>query len=158
MSEALSSPEHSRISILVGSLPVVTLGLLLVTLAVVFAPWPSDPPVYGQAVSHFERLRGKDIIPAILTDRETDHTAGWYGRRLLDGLVLALLVMGYANLFVIIRWRVWRALIALTLIGALGVAYSVSVGLYLGPMVMAGGFSLVLFGAGLSWASYTRLR
>ncbi len=55
------APERRR-ALLVG-VPVILLGLLLVTVAMLKAPWPSDPAsLYNTTVSYSERLQGKSVI------------------------------------------------------------------------------------------------
>lgn len=132
-----------------ASMPVVIIGLILVTVAVFKAPWPADPdlPAMGQTVSHGERMRGE---PA---DLEREKTTAWYGRRLLDRSIYDVLAMAYTCVFLLL-WRHDRRIsLILTALGGIGVLYSAFTGLYLGPILAASGFSLVLFGAGLSWAS-----
>ena len=140
-----------RRSSLLDSIPVVTLGLLLVTFAILRAPWPPDQAAPNNlTVSYFERMLGKQIgVPAGQSGRSPE----WYGRRVLDALALCLVVIGYGSA-ALLTWRnERRALIALVVIGALGTLYSGSSGLYPGPIVATGGFGLILCGAGLNWAS-----
>jgi hypothetical protein len=55
-----SSRPPERWRSLLSSLPVITLGLLLVTMAMLKAPWPSDPEsLTGKTVSYSERLQGE---------------------------------------------------------------------------------------------------
>lgn len=117
-------------------------------MAVFKAPWPPDPtlPYSGLAVSHQDRLQGD-------TPLTVDKTWEWRGRRIMDRLIYDLLVIGFVGI-VLAAWRNdRRVLLILILVGVLGILYSVPVGLYLGPILAVGGFSLVLFGAGLAWAS-----
>lgn len=140
-----------RRSSLLDSIPVVTLGLFLVTLAVLRAPWPPDQsPPNNLTVSYFERMVGKQTgVPAGQSGRSPE----WYGRRVLDALALCLLVIGYVGAALLIWYNDRRALIGLVVIGALGTLYSGSTGLYPGPIIATGGYGLILCGAGLTWAS-----
>jgi hypothetical protein len=136
---------------LLESIPAVTLGLLLVTFAVLRAPWPPDQVAPNNlTVSYFERMQGKQIgVPT----GQSERSPVWYGRRVLDALALCLLVIGYVSA-ALLTWRnERRALIVLVVVGALGTLYSGSVGLYPGPIIATGGFGLILCGAGLTWAS-----
>ncbi len=145
------APERRR-ALLVG-VPVILLGLLLVTVAMLKAPWPSDPAsLYNTTVSYSERLQGKSVISAAET-----RTPDWYGRRVFDGLALGLLVTGYFSVVLMIWSNEWRALILLVLLGMGGTLYGGSVGLYAGPILTTGGFALVLFGAGLNLISQTHI-
>jgi hypothetical protein len=141
-----------RRSSLRDSVPIVTLGLLLVTFAMLLAPWPSDQAASNNvSVSYFERIAGKQI--GVLAG-QSGKTLVWYGRRVLDVLVFCMLVMGYGSM-ALLAWRnEYRALIALIAIGALGTLYAGFMGLYPGPILAAVGFALILFGAGLDWASH----
>lgn len=142
-------------SALASSLPIVTIGLLIVTVAMLFGPWPSDPFISGaKTISHLDRLRGTIVGPSSVTvDEDAFKTTAWYARRVFDGVSLGLLVGGYAGVALAIWHNVTGALLALTLIGVMGILYAAVVGLYPGPILTLGGFSLVLIGAGLGWAS-----
>jgi hypothetical protein len=134
------------------SIPIITLGLLLVTIAMLLAPWPPDQAVStNRSVSYLERIAGRQIdVPT----GQSGKTLVWYGRRVLDVLLVCILVMGYGSM-ALLAWRSeHRALIALIVIGALGTLYTGFLGLYPGPILAAGGFALVLFDAGLNWASH----
>jgi hypothetical protein len=137
-------------SILV-SMPIIVLGLIIVTFAVLKAPWPPDPRQYGRTVSHFERLRGDQAESAASENDSED--ADWYWRRVIDGAVLLALVLGYAGTCALIGLNQPRVLPGLMANGLVGVICGAWGGLELGPMLTAGGFSLTLFGAGLGWAS-----
>lgn len=153
MTSSTSSHPPERWLSLLGSVPVITLGLLLVTIAMLKAPWPSDPKsLTGATVSYSERLQGKPREP-VNTEGKFEKSAAWYTRRVLDGLALGFVVIGYISLTLMIMLDEWRALIVLTLIGAVGTLYGGSVGLTIGPVLVIGGFALVLFGAGLSLIS-----
>jgi hypothetical protein len=150
------SPERRR-SLLV-CVPVITLGLLMVTIAMVKAPWPSDPEsLVNTTVSFSERLQGKQAGSAVAIASRVDRTPDWYGRRIFDGWALGLLVIGYISVALMIWSNEWRALMILTLVGIGGTLYGGSVGLYPGPILTTGGFALVLFGAGLSLISQRTL-
>ena len=116
---------------LLDSIPVVTLGLLLVTFAVLRAPWPPDQAAPNNlTVSYFERMVGKQIgVPAGQSDRGPE----WYGRRVLDALALGLLVLGYVSAALLIWHDERRVLMMLVVIGALGTLYSGSAGLFPAP-------------------------
>lgn len=137
-----------------ASAPVIIIGLLLATIALFKAPWPGDPdlPAIGQTISHADRMRGEQRIMRL----EQKKTTAWYGRRLLDRLIYDVLAMAYACVLLSL-WRHDRRIpLLLTALGGIGMLYSAFIGLYLGPILAVSGFSLVLFGAGLSWASQQR--
>jgi hypothetical protein len=141
------APERRRA--LLAGVPVILAGLLLVTVAMLKAPWPSDPlSLLNTTVSYSERLRG---LPNAVNGKSFE----WYGRRVFDGLALGLLAIGYICVGLIIWTNEWRALIVLVLVGVCGTLYGGSIGLYVGPILTTGGFALVLFGAGLNLTSQT---
>jgi hypothetical protein len=151
--EPSSHPPERWRSVL-SSLPVITLGLMLVTMAMLKAPWPPDPvSLTGKTVSFSERLQGQPPGPTLSAESAADRSAVWYGRRVLDGLALGLLVIGYLSVTLMIWSDEWRVLIVLTLVGIAGTIYGGLIGLYLGPILTTGGFALVLFGAGLNLIS-----
>jgi hypothetical protein len=139
-----------------GSVPIITLGLLLVAFALFKAPWPPDPSADSgwRTVSHLDRLRGKQAESLEITlSEKPKRSPSWYGRRVLDGAVYGLVVLGCVGIGLSL-WRGTRRTSAfLTLIGGAGILYCTLVGLYSGPIIAGAGFALVLFGAGLSWAS-----
>lgn len=154
MTPDMETESSRRQRSLLGSVPVITLGLLLVTIAMLKAPWPADPEsLTGATVSYRERLQGKQASSRLIAESETERSAAWYGRRILDGLALSLLVAGYIGSGLMILSNEWRVLIGLTLVGIGGTLYGGAVGLYAGPILTTGGFALVLFGAGLSLIS-----
>lgn len=138
---------------------MVTLGLLLVTFAMLRAPWPPDPQsVYGTTESYFDRLRGKSAPPPYVDAESADKSTAWYARRVADGMALALLLAGYVSTGFALWWDNRRMLAALMVIGAFGTCYGSTVGLFTGPILTIGGFALVLFGAGLHWLSQTQIQ
>ncbi len=158
MSKALPGQALRRGSV-IGSLPIVTLGLLLVTFALMRAPWPPDPQsVYGTTESYFDRLRGRDVPPPYVNGESADKSTAWYARRVADGLALALLVAGYVSTGFALWLDNRRMLTVLIVIGACGTCYGGMVGLFAGPILTIGGFALVLFGAGLHWLSQTQIQ
>jgi len=156
MSRVLPGQTLRRGSV-IGSLPIVTLGLLLVTVAILRAPWPTDPQsVYGTTESYFDRLRGKEAPPPYVDGASADKSAAWYARRAADGMALVLLLAGYVSTGFALWSENRRMLAVLIVIGACGTCYGSMVGLFAGPILTIGGFALVLFGAGLHWLSQTQ--
>ena len=140
-----------RLAPVVVSLPIVSLGLLLVTFAIWRAPWPSDPELYGHHISHFERIKGKTIyVPPEKADYKTTM---WHMRRVFDGAILVGLLICYLSVALALWLNEPRALWVLMGISVAGILYGADVGLHPGPILTVGGFSLILFGASLSWAS-----
>jgi hypothetical protein len=152
------SESSTRRRSLLGSVPIITLGLLLVTIAMLKAPWPSDPEsLTNTTVSYRERLQGEQAGSFVVVEDQAERSPEWYARRILDGLALGLLVIGYVGGVLMIWSNEWRVLIVLTLVGIGGTLYGGSVGLYAGPILTTGGFALVLFGAGLNLISQTTI-
>jgi len=145
-----------RVPAVWSTVPVITLGLLLVTFAVLKAPWPPDPSlsVGGQTVSHLGRTLGKQPNTSTQFTNLRGRTEAWYVRRVFDGLMYALLASGYAATALLIWYEHPHILAVLGGIGFIGVCYGAWLGLYLEPILTVGGFSLILFGAGLGWASH----
>ncbi|MBI5961766.1 MAG: hypothetical protein HY866_23715 [Chloroflexi bacterium] len=151
MTSKASSWGKTRRAAVTGSIPVITFGLLLVTFAMLRAPWPPDPQsAYATLFSYSERLQGKQALPPLLG---TYQDTAWYIRRGFDVMALVLLVAGYISTGAAIWFNSSRALVALIIIGALGAFYGGTVGLFTGPILALGGFALVFFGAGLYWLS-----
>ncbi|NDJ79171.1 MAG: hypothetical protein GYB65_23215 [Chloroflexi bacterium] len=153
-------PHRHPASMILTVVPIVVLGLLMVTFALVAAPWPSDPsaPIADQTVSHIERLRGKQPEPLPFpAEEEQDKNAAWYGRRVFDGMIWLLVVAGYLSVLALWRYPQWLSAtwvsLAWIMLGAVGVLYGALIGLYPGPILTAGGFALVLIGGGLGWTS-----
>ena len=153
MTSETSSPV--RRVVITGSLPIAIFGLVVVTVAMLAGPWPPDPgnPLV-RSVSYLDRMRGQGEGSAgVMLNTEDSRNPAWYARRALDGVAVGLALAGYASVMVAVQRNAFRALGVLTLIGGAGVIYSATVGLYAGPILALGGFSLVLIGAGLGWAS-----
>ena len=77
------SPRLRR-SFLRGLLPLVFLGLAMVTCATLFLTWPSDVPgeVYARLVPHWIRMLGQPA--AGLPQVDTALTFDWAWRRIWD--------------------------------------------------------------------------
>ncbi len=123
-------------------LPVMLLGIFVALVALLILQWPvpTAPLTAAQTDHQVNRmigyLSGSDAsLPGFL----------------LDVAVYVLLLAGLAC--IVMAWmRVRRGpLVALTLIGVLGLAYVAGSALYTGPMIGVCGFTLVLFGALVAW-------
>jgi hypothetical protein len=155
-----SAPDRRRFSPL-SSIPIVTIGLLVVTLAIVRVPWPPDqPPVtrYGITVSFVERLQGVQIgLPENAPDAVSGRGSAWTIRRMLDACALLSLVIGYMSVGLLFWLDTPYLLVNLVIIGGYGAIYGGSVGLQPGPLLATAGFGLVFCSAGLTlvgqWAS-----
>ncbi|MBN1678758.1 MAG: hypothetical protein JW966_00605 [Anaerolineae bacterium] len=135
-----------------GAVPAITLGLLVITIAVLAGPWPSDPALsMGYTVSHYDRMRGESdqTLPGL----EDDKPFAWYGRRVFDGMIYGLLALGYGCTGLIILRDERYAEPVLIGIGSIGLVYGALVGLYLGPILTLGGSALIVCSAGLDWLS-----
>lgn len=105
-------------------------------------------------MSYFERLRGEQAYPGPVVPGEPVSKDGvWYARRFLDALLPVCLIASFVSVGLAIWLEDNRALMVLTLVSIVGVGYGATVGLYPGPVLTVCGYSLVLFGAGLGWAS-----
>ncbi len=144
MSRSLGAPFHSKKETL-SAWPVILSGLLLSTLAVIRAPWPTDPALSAVVtVAHYERLTGRlgPLHPDTM----------WYARRAADAL--ALLAVGGGYLAAVLAWMAhirWAESVLLA-IGIFGVGYSATLGLYVGPILACCGFLLITVASGLQWA------
>ncbi len=132
------SPAHETVRSL---LPVTLIGIFVVLIALFFMQWPV-PTARGATDHQINRMTGFLSGP----------TASLPGF-MLDALVYILLLVGIGC--IVIAWRrAWPGpLMALTMIGLLGLAYVSGTALYTGPMVGVCGFSLVLFGGLIAWVA-----
>lgn len=142
-------------NIVVASMPVVLVGLLVVTFAMLVAPWPADPPspVTGGTISFGERIIGRQGEPPAA---ESELDAVWYLRRGVDGLMALVVLAGYAVVWACLRFQRQLWLLMLVSGGVVGMMYGAATGLYGGPIFVSGGFACVTFGAGLAWAAWPR--
>lgn len=160
----LPSSSMTRRVVSLSSIPVVTMGLLLVTWAMMRVPWPPDqPPItrYGITVTFFERLQGKQVgLPEDAPDDVTGKGSAWTMRRVLDICALLALVVGYLSVALLFWLDTPYLLVNLLIVGGYGAIYGGSVGLQAGPLLATAGFGLILCSAGLmlasQWASTQR--
>lgn len=136
--QSRESPAHDTVRSL---LPVTFIGLFIVLIALVFMQWPV-PTGKGVTDHQISRMTGflsgaNASLPGFL----------------LDALVYILLLVGIGC--IVIAWRrAWPGpLLALTLVGLLGLAYVSGTALYTGPMISVCGFSMVLFGGLVAWVA-----
>lgn len=136
-----------------SSIPVIVVGLVFATVAILAGPWPSDPalPVSGYTISHIERAQGKPASPVAA---KPEKTIEWYGRRGLDAAVYVVLLAGYASVIVTVWYGVRMALVGSAVSGLAGMVYGASLGFYAGPIMTMNGFALVFFGACLGWVAW----
>lgn len=122
-------------------LPLMLIGIVVVLAALLFMQWP---------------------IPASknVTDRQINRLTGFLSGPnaslpgfILDATVYVLLLVGIGC--IVIAWQRARpgSLIALTMVGLLGLVYVSSSALYTGPMISVCGFSMVLFGGLVAWVA-----
>jgi hypothetical protein len=122
-------------------LPLMLIGIFVVLAALLFMQWP---------------------IPASknVTDRQINRLTGFLSGPsaslpgfILDVAVYMLLLVGIGC--IVIAWQRARpgSLIALTMVGLLGLVYVSSSALYTGPMISVCGFSMVLFGGLVAWVA-----
>lgn len=139
--------------VIIASIPIILVGLLVVVFAMLRAPWPADPPSPATrgTVSFVGRVLGEQGNPPAA---EGDRSAAWYARRVLDGLTAVLVIAACAAVGLLLISPRQELVAALTVGALLGVLYGASTGLYGGPMMTAGGFACVMFGAGLGWATW----
>lgn len=161
---AVSVPASDRPFGLLGSVPVVTLGVLIVAFAMLRMPWPPDQPPatrYGITVTYWERLQGMQVgIPDGAPQPLSGKGTAWTMRRVLDGLALLALVVGVLSEVLLFWLDSPFLMVNLVIIGGYGVLYSGSVGLNPGPVLASAGFGLICCSAGLTllgqWASADR--
>lgn len=141
-----SAPQW-RAYLLRGLLPLVLVGLAMITCATLFLTWPSDVPgeVYARLVPHWIRMLGQPAEGIVLVERPL--TFDWAWRRIWDGTHYLLLLSGFG----LAAWaahtpRPWPW-IGLAAVGVLGLIYTAGLTLYVGPMCAAPGYLLVLLPA-----------
>ncbi len=136
--QSRDTPAHETVRSL---LPLIGIGFFIVLVALLFMQWPL--PTAQTATDHqYNRMTGFLSGP----------TASLPGFA-LDALAYVLLLVGIGC--IVIAWRrAWPGpLLALTLIGVLGLAYVSSSALYTGPMISVCGFTMVLFGGLVGWVA-----
>lgn len=133
-----------------GSLPLISLGTLLVIVSLWKAPWPADllKPIPNYTVSHHERFLGRDAPDGVDVG---EHPEGYLLFRIFDGVVyLALVQVILATLGLLLLGS--RFLLVLVMLAGLyGAIYSVTLGLVIGPQMAFIGFSCIFFAAFISW-------
>lgn len=136
-------PVSPAISTARGLMPLILIGALTALIALLALQWPTTPPADAgvEYVPHIGRIvraiEGKSVrgLPGMLVDLSI------YGV-LLATLVCVLLTLRRGR-------RDWLGVIVVT--GLLGMAYTAGMVLYIGPMVAACGFTLIVFGALVAW-------
>jgi hypothetical protein len=132
-------------------LPVIILGFLMVIYALGFAPWQADfeGATTNDTVSHWDRLNGNDLPE----NRDVERADGYMVRRIFDGTAYVSVVLG--GLTVIALGFINRAWVFLPMvaIGLSGLLYAATSGLTVGPMILAGGYAMVFFGAIFGWVT-----
>jgi hypothetical protein len=136
-----------------ASLPLMIFGLFLVAFALFNAAWPPDyvNPILGQTVSHWDRTLGKDAPLINGEPADVERPPAYEARRVVDGLAYVSLVM--ATLLLLgLAWAGERIFfLPLMVIGLYGLCYSVGLGMVIGPMLAAAGYTPVFLGAVLGW-------
>jgi len=135
------NPQLERQQTVRGVLPVAVFGLFVVAVSVLLMQWPTFQADDSAVATTFHLNRVMDRF-----------SAGDVPGALADGVVYVLLIGG--GLCVAIGWARGRiaALIGLTVIGLLGLAYLSGVALYNGPMIGVFGFALITFSGVISWS------
>lgn len=130
-------------------LPVIVLGFLMVIFALGFAPWQADfeEATNFDTVSHWNRFTGNDLPE----NRDVERPSGYLVRRIFDGTIYVSVIFG--GMTVIALGFINRAWVFLPMIvlGLYGLLYAATSGLTVGPMILAGGYAMVFFGAIFGW-------
>jgi len=124
---------------------VVAFGFFIVLTALLLMLWPGGVSADTKASPTIHVLKVIQQTP----DEPTLNLP----RHLLDFAVYALVLAGLWFMVRAVRDNARGALIGLMVVGALGLAYAGTSGLYVGPMFSICGFSLILFGGMLAWAA-----
>lgn len=132
-------------------LPVIILGFLMVMYALGFAPWQADFEEASNfdTVSHWNRMIGNDLPE----NRDVSRPPGYFMRRIFDMAVYASVIFG--GMTIIALGFVNRAWVFLPMIGIglYGLLYAATAGLTVGPIILAGGYAMVFFGAIFGWVT-----
>ena len=141
--------RHSMFRVNLGTLPMMVVGFLLIIFALREAPWEPDyenaPP--WESVTHWERAIGDDIPEGIQAERPT----GYAGRRLLDYVIYGTIPLGAITILLLGMFNNPTLFGILVGIGFYGVIYAGSSGFTAGPLMIAGGYALILVSATLGW-------
>jgi hypothetical protein len=123
--------------------PVIALGFVLVMVGLLMFLWPTG--AWGAdgtiTVPHFKRLVGEGI----------PETAINLTRRILDGAIYLIVVIGIGFVITTLRGGNRDSLLGLMAAAILGLAYVSGQALYSGPMMSACGFLFILFGSLIAW-------
>jgi hypothetical protein len=129
-----------------GSFPIIALGVLLVIIALVQAPWPAHVEEARYTVSHIDRLTGQDT-----PSDDAERPPGYVAFRVFDALVYFAL----AQILLATGAMVWRDdsfFLLLVILGAVyGLIYSTSLGLVVGPQMASVGFTFILVAASIGY-------
>lgn len=141
------------------NLPLILVGTAIVVYAVINAAWPSDfvNAPYNQTVSHQDRLTGHDRPADWPVETPLPRKSGYQLRRVLDGLVYYVLIQAVMAVIGLLIYGQRNFYLLLMVSGVYGIAYVAGLGVStVGPLLSAGGFALILWGAVLGWLTSTR--
>lgn len=132
-----------------GTLPMIVIGFLLIIFALREAPWQPDyenVPAW-ESVTHWERAVGDDIPEGI----EAERVGGYDARRLLDFVIYGTIPLGAITILLLGIFNNPSVFGILVGIGIFGIIYAGSSGFTAGPLMLAGGYALILVSAILGW-------
>lgn len=142
------SPEPNPNKQVRGLMYIVACGFVIVLVSLLLLNWPSgqwgesDVKMLPQVQRTIAAVTGKIAWPV--------------PRLVLDVGIYVLLIIGIG--FLVAAWRngARGALMGLMGISILGLSYVSGMVVYVGPMISACGFVLILFGGLVAWASLPR--
>ncbi len=118
---------------------IVIAGFILVGFALLLLRWPIGAG--DQSVQQLARLAGSSDSGQTLL------------QRLPDLAIYLIVIAGIAFLALALRRGERSLLLGLMGVGFLGLAYAGGMALYIGPMVSVCGFTLIVFGGMVAWAT-----
>ncbi len=148
---AAPSPRHHQ-QVLAG-LPMALLGIFIVVLALLYMAWPPDfkDAPFNFTVSHWDRMAGSDVPAGQTVERPSAYPI----RRGLDALAYYMVFQSLVAV-AMLAWMGDRTMYLLLVVsGGYGMVYAASSGLYIGPIVAAVGYGMVLWSGILGWSAST---
>ncbi len=135
------------------SLPLLILGFFLVAFALFNAAWPpdylnADP---SQHVSHWNRMMGKDRPIFNGAEVEVERPPAYAARRIVDAVAYISVIIGVLLLLGLAWWGERVFYLPLMVIGLYGLFYAIGLGIVIGPILAAAGYTPIFLGAILGW-------
>lgn len=143
MPEQAEPPERSDPAIIRHLMPVVFVGFLIVSCALLVMQWPAPPGSQVPTIPLLLRMAGQ----------APDESRVALARHFMDFGIFLLTGIGLVTMVIAWRRGTRRPLMWMMATALLGIAYASGMALYNGPMVSICGFTLILFGGMVAWVA-----